>query len=84
MLVELKKLARFYYYQPDAEAEDISAFVFILTILDQYCFPSFSCTGKVPHEVRYDVATRKIIAPIKKSQYWFTMLLDHLTVDLYI
>ena len=78
------QLLRFFAYQPDPKAEVINAFCVSWHNLSFYCFPPFSCIGKVLQKIISDNATGILIVPNWPSQFWFTVLQDLLLAEAFI
>ena len=73
---ELKtaQLPQSFAYQPDPKAEVINAFCVSWHNLSFYCFPQFSCIGKVLQKVISYNATGTLIVPNWPSQFCFIVL----------
>lgn len=68
------QLPRFFSYRPDPEAEVINAFCVLWTNIKFYCFPPFSCVGKVLQKIIFDQATGILIVPNWPNQFWYTTM----------
>ena len=75
------QLPRLFAYRPDPKAEVINAFCVSWHNLSFYCFPPFSCIGKVLQKIISDNATGILIVPNWPSQFWFTVLQDLLLIE---
>ena len=78
------QLPLFFAYRPDPKAEVINAFCVSWHNLSFYCFPPFSCIGKVLQKIIFDNATGILILPNWPSQFWFTVLQDLLLTEVFI
>ena len=78
------QLETFISYRPDPEAAVIDAFSVTWENLDFYCFPPFSCLGKVIQKIIYDQATGILIAPDWPNQLWYTQLQDILVCGYFV
>ena len=70
------QLPRFFAYRPDPNAEVINAFTVNWNKVDFYCFPPFSCIGKVIQKIISDKASGILIVPSWPNQYWYASLID--------
>ena len=70
------QLPRFFAYRSDPKAEVINAFCVSCHNLSFYCFPPFSCIGKVLQKIISDNATGISVVPNWPKQFWFTVLQD--------
>ena len=70
------QLPRFFAYRPDPNAEFINAFTVNWNKVDFYCFPPFSCIGKVIQKIISDKASGILIVPNWPNQYWYASLID--------
>ena len=68
------QLPRFFAYRPDPKDEVINTFCVSWHNLSFYCFPPFSCIGKVLQKTISDNATDILIVPNWLRQFWFTVL----------
>ena len=78
------QLPRFFAYRSDPKAEVINAFCVSWHNLSFYCFPPFSCIGKVLQKIISDNAAGILIVPNWPSQFWFTVLQDLLLTEAFI
>ena len=63
------------------KAEVINAFCISWNDLPFYCFPPFSCIGKVLQKIISSNATGILIFPNCPCQFWFTVLQDLVLTD---
>ena len=75
------QLSRFFAYRPDPKAEVINVFCVSWHYLSFYCFPPFSCIGKILQKINIDNATGILIVPNWPSQFWLTVLQDLLLTE---
>ena len=75
------QLSRFFAYRPDPKAEVINVFCVSWHYLSFYCFPPFSCIGKILQKINFDNATGILIVPNWPSQFWLTVLQDLLLTE---
>ena len=78
------QLPIFYSYRPDPQASIINAFSVNWNEIHLYCFPPFSCVGKVIQKVIFDEATGILVVPHWPNQPWFTTLIDILVADPFV
>ena len=65
------QLSQFFAYRPDPTAEVINTFCVPWHNLSFYCFPPFSCIGKVLKKIISENANDILIFPNWPSQFWF-------------
>ena len=78
------QLPIFYSYCPHPQASIINAFSVNWNEIHLYCFPPFSCVGKVIQKVIFDEATGILVVPHWPNQPWFTTLIDILVADPFV
>jgi len=78
------QLPRFFSYRPDPQAELINAFSVSWENISFYCFPPFSCIGKVIQKIISDKAIGILVVPNWPNQYWYTNLLELLLKPAFI
>ena len=78
-----KQLPRFFWYRPDPEAEVINAFSVNCHSIPVYCFPLFSCIGRVIRKIINNASGIQVV-PNWPSQCWYPILFAILEKPVYV
>lgn len=78
------QLPRFFSYRPDPFSEVTNAFTVSWGDIKFYCFPPFSCIGRILQKICEDKATGILVVPNWPTQIWYPLLIDLLVNEPFI